>query len=846
MAYEYDQFGNVIGEYETEEERQARLKAEQEAAQAKVHKQEVITRADGTQTVKTETEVPAQAMPVAAPVAAEPVALGAPVAPARPPQARQPSRAELAQANVTGQRPAVPSTNDALFNNMVRAESGGRQFDAQGNILTSPKGAQGIAQIMPATAAAPGFGIKPATPEEIATPEGNQAFGLRYKEGMDRLFGGDPAKTAAAYNAGPGRVQQAEQMAAQRGGSWTDYIPKETRDYIQKTAGNVLNAVIPSAQAGTLPPQGAGAGRGTVGMPQAQPGEGVQVATGYGVQGTPGAPGTPAVPGQPRVEIDDNGIRTVTQADGTRQSFDQNGRPLLAGGQVPTNTEQYKTRLFLDAQNDPMKLAQIYQNKNEFGDVYSNLAGKQLSDLMSQKFKKDEATATVTTAIKNMGAGDMKSARFLADEMKKDEGSWVKMLLLGFISPDLAGAEAVKLGFGAQWQTQTLDDGTTALVKVRKDGKPMIGYDATTGAELSANQLAGVAGGKKELDIVGGTYVSDTLKDKNGNALVGRVVTDKKTGQSYIQTDQGRMSMAGFRPQSSTGSLADQRTRLIQELNLKLEGKTAEEKMAITRDYNSKLIASGYGPVQPYEVNLAAPQISGGTTTVGGGTTTTTGGAPVGGGTTTTTGGAPTSSSQGAPTSGTTAPVNAPPAGKRPTGPELDAERTKLTEEAEVTGKDIGTIRANFDKSKDAAVTLINQAQSLITDPGFSVSVGASAQPGFQFIPGTDKATFYAKHEEVVGKTFLAAIENLKGMGALSDREGQAATAAISRLKNLNQNEESFKAAVAELQDIVKRGVDRNAEKLGKPTVFGTKPFEEKTSGGEVDQDNPLLKKKKK
>jgi hypothetical protein len=127
-------------------------------------------------------------------------------------------------------------------------------------------------------------------------------------------------------------------------------------------------------------------------------------------------------------------------------------------------------------------------------------------------------------------------------------------------------------------------------------------------------------------------------------------------------------------------------------------------------------------------------------------------------------------------------------------------------------------------------MVLINQAQSLIDDPGFSVSVGASVQPGFQFIPGTDKATWMAKKEEVVGKTFLTAIESLKGMGALSDQEGRAATAAISRLNNTAQNEESYKAAVKELQDIVRRGVDRNAEKLGKPSVFNTKEFTESTS----------------
>jgi hypothetical protein len=61
MAYQYDEMGNVIGEYESEEERRQR----EEAAKQLAHKVEVKTYGDGSQTQTTTREVPA---PVAGPV----------------------------------------------------------------------------------------------------------------------------------------------------------------------------------------------------------------------------------------------------------------------------------------------------------------------------------------------------------------------------------------------------------------------------------------------------------------------------------------------------------------------------------------------------------------------------------------------------------------------------------------------------------------------------------------------------------------------------------------------------------------------------------------------------------
>ena len=120
----------------------------------------------------------------------------------------------------------------------------------------------------------------------------------------------------------------------------------------------------------------------------------------------------------------------------------------------------------------------------------------------------------------------------------------------------------------------------------------------------------------------------------------------------------------------------------------------------------------------------------------------------------------------------------------------------------------------------------MTKIDELVTHPGFSVSVGASVQPGFQFIPGTDKASWYTRFEEIKGQGFLQAIENLRGLGALSNLEGETATKAIQRMST-SQSEAEFKAAAKDFNEVIQRGVDRNRVKLGQQPKYGTPPASE-------------------
>ena len=82
-----------------------------------------------------------------------------------------------------------------LVNSVIRAESG---FNVR---AVSPKGAQGLMQLMPQTAALLGV-------QNAFDPEANVAGGTRYLRELLERYNFDLIKALAAYNAGPQRVEQ--------------------------------------------------------------------------------------------------------------------------------------------------------------------------------------------------------------------------------------------------------------------------------------------------------------------------------------------------------------------------------------------------------------------------------------------------------------------------------------------------------------------------------------------------------------------------------------------------------------------------------------------------------------
>jgi soluble lytic murein transglycosylase-like protein len=99
---------------------------------------------------------------------------------------------------------------------VVRAESG---FNPQ---ALSPKGAQGLMQLMPQTAATLGV-------ENVFDPAANLDGGTKYLRQLLEQYNGDVIKALAAYNAGPGRVQQYGGIPPYRE-TWA-YVTRIIEDY---------------------------------------------------------------------------------------------------------------------------------------------------------------------------------------------------------------------------------------------------------------------------------------------------------------------------------------------------------------------------------------------------------------------------------------------------------------------------------------------------------------------------------------------------------------------------------------------------------------------------------------
>lgn len=110
-----------------------------------------------------------------------------------------------------------------LLDTIVSLEGGGTLAKPK----TSPKGALGPMQVMPETARDPGFGIRPwngKTQEDLAR------VGRQYAAVLNARYKGDKAKVLAAYNAGPGRV---DNLVDKYGAEWRSHLPDETKKYVR-------------------------------------------------------------------------------------------------------------------------------------------------------------------------------------------------------------------------------------------------------------------------------------------------------------------------------------------------------------------------------------------------------------------------------------------------------------------------------------------------------------------------------------------------------------------------------------------------------------------------------------
>ena len=129
-------------------------------------------------------------------------------------RAAEPGR-DAQYAGLIEQHAAAHRVRPELVRAVIQVESGFNPY------ARSRKGAMGLMQLMPGTAADLGV-------TDPYDPAQNIAAGVSYLRGLLERFGGNEELALAAYNAGPGAVERYGQR-----------VPpyRETRDYVQKVRG---------------------------------------------------------------------------------------------------------------------------------------------------------------------------------------------------------------------------------------------------------------------------------------------------------------------------------------------------------------------------------------------------------------------------------------------------------------------------------------------------------------------------------------------------------------------------------------------------------------------------------
>jgi hypothetical protein len=523
MAYEdysFDPMGNYTGygsaDYSVDEEERKRREEEdrkrreeedrkqREAfANQTVHEQKIETRADGSQSITTVAERPP-----------------APVAPQRPVQA------------VQAVRPAIPNMNAYNTSAYGVGAQQGRRYAADVN---NPSGLGWNGQTWNSY----------ATPEEGVAATQNQVG--RYLEGQGPMKGKLPTidnivstwvtggRTSADQIQGGG-YRNAVQQSLNRAGIQlgpNGEVPNTPEARLAITQAITSRETLPQHQGrfaqalGLTPPQGAGAGRGTLGMPQAMPEPGVAVATGQGVQGTTEIP-----------EVVEAPVAPVTQEVTTPPAAQPQGpvepyaltapgagapglkMPGLAGPQpTPGVSSEQHIQAYQDAQNDPAKLMAMGFDQT-VPEWMRDRARNRAADLVTQD-------RNIAKAQQEIGAATpTELSRYLAK--KTTEGSWGKFVLYGLLGmKTLQAEEATKLGMGHEKMVAG-PDGKGYIIKFGLDGTPIEGYNSK-GDKLNPEELVRAAAGSER----GVKQSSMPFSDPTGT-IPGSWVMETRPGETPI------------------------------------------------------------------------------------------------------------------------------------------------------------------------------------------------------------------------------------------------------------------------------------------------------------------------
>jgi hypothetical protein len=152
---------------------------------------------------------------------------------------------------------------------------------------------------------------------------------------------------------------------------------------------------------------------------------------------------------------------------------------------------------------------------------------------------------------------------------------------------------------------------------------------------------------------------------------------------------------------------------------------------------------------------------------------------------------------------------------------QYNAYKQSWQKEQDELSQEVAKIKLSLPKINSNADAVIKTVDDVLKHPGFTDVVGfPNILTGIYSPPGTDARNAKAKIKELEGKQFLQAFESLKGGGSITEKEGSAATAAISALQDPGISEDEYRRNATIFKNSVRRMVNRQLEMAGQPPKF--------------------------
>jgi len=179
-------------------------------------------------------------------------------------------------------------------------------------------------------------------------------------------------------------------------------------------------------------------------------------------------------------------------------------------------------------------------------------------------------------------------------------------------------------------------------------------------------------------------------------------------------------------------------------------------------------------------------------------------------------------------------PAGAPVTGARPTLADINKQKEieKSAREVAETGakeevKKITDMRIALPKTERATAATIATIDDVLKHPGFEDVIGVpNILTGIWSPPGTNARDFKQKYEQLKGKAFMEAYNGLRGTGSISEAEGMRAETAIAALNDPYISEKEFKRNAEIFKTALRNGVDNERIQVGQEPRY--KKFTEK------------------